>query len=385
MVLTAINNIQDTLLEDSKGFKDEKDDIMQFMKAQSLDKELMADTLKFLTYRNGTFSGNMIYEGDPRFSNLSPGLRNRITAEAFLPLLQQVAIFGHSNVPDPELMMIKSFFDRVDTSGDGRLDKGEIRELFLQFDLGVTDTEFDVCFNEMDRQQTGSIGFDDFVAWWFVTKYGAPRLGAVERCPHEFLKEMALALRPRPFPPQERMVPTRSYGNDFIIVISGRVRVLRPGVRLGEKGWHPDHKDRDTSMDLFVVFDDHAPVLGYSACLDEKQFQRVKTRTDYWAVDAEQYCDSLWCSREEFQRLFDQYWIKGKKRFAEVCWYTYQVDSIETSLANDGVDGDLLNNAIEIDDFVSSRDRLASDDTNVDDATRAMVETELVGASPLQK
>ena len=37
LLLTAVDNVWDTMLEDNKAFKDEKDDLMRFLRAQGLN------------------------------------------------------------------------------------------------------------------------------------------------------------------------------------------------------------------------------------------------------------------------------------------------------------------------------------------------------------
>ena len=59
-----------------------------------------------------------------------------------------------------------------------RRDKPEIRTLFENLDLSLTDEQFDVCFKELDREQTGEINFYEFAWWWFLTKYGRPRISS---------------------------------------------------------------------------------------------------------------------------------------------------------------------------------------------------------------
>ena len=59
-----------------------------------------------------------------------------------------------------------------------RRDKPEIRTLFENLDLTLTEEQFDVCFKELDREQTGEINFYEFSWWWFLTKYGKPRISS---------------------------------------------------------------------------------------------------------------------------------------------------------------------------------------------------------------
>merc|ERR1711871_653714 len=188
LLLTQINNVSDVMGETSKAEKDIKDGVLQFLKNQGLDKELIADTVKFLNFRSSSFSGNAYSDDDPRFEHLSDGLKAKIREAVYMPVLKKIAFFGWDDRDDAEEASVKDMFDRTDTDGSGKLDKDEIRALFVNLELHLTDEQFKVCFDELDRENTGEVEFHEFSWWWFLTKYGKPRISSGTRCSIEFLQ-----------------------------------------------------------------------------------------------------------------------------------------------------------------------------------------------------
>jgi hypothetical protein len=312
------------------------------MDARQLDRDLVAEAVKFLNFRSSSLSGNSFDDEDPRFDELSQGLRQTIRCAVYLPVLKQIGFFGWDVAAEAEENGVKAFFDNVDTSGDGRLDRDEIRELFRRLQIDLTDEQFNTCFLELDRNGTETVDFVEFNWWWFKTKYGVPRNSSGTKAPLEYLNALAACMQPRPFPINERLVQQGAYGQNFVIVLQGKVRVLRPGVLPGFEGSSADDPDRITTRDRFVEHDDREPMFGFMACLTKMQFDHVRLRTDYWAVDAETYVDTLWCSRRDFYRCFTSHWLKGRVDMVEMSYYHYEVANIigadsEMDLDSDGV------------------------------------------------
>ena len=328
LLLTQINNVNDLLGVQMKDFKQYKDGVLQFMDARQLDPKLVTETVKFLNFRSTSLSGNSFNDADPRFDHLSKGIRHTIRCAVYLPPLKRIGFFGWDGVAEIEENGVKTFFDKVDTSGDGRLDKEEIRELFQRLEIRLSVEQFEHCFQEIDRNGTGTIDFVEFSWWWFKTKYGVPRNSSGTKAPMEFLNALASSLTPRPFPKNERLVEPGRYGQEFVIVLQGTVRVLRPGLQPGFKGSSPDDPERITKRDRFVMNDDREPMFGFMACLTKLQFDHVRNRTDYWAVDAETYVDTLWCSRKNFYRCFNNHWLKGRADMVEMAYYHYEIGNI---------------------------------------------------------
>ena len=340
LLLTQINNVNDLLGMEAKKFKRYKDGVLQFMASRQLSEELIEEAVRFLNFRKSSFSGNAYDDEDERFSELSVGMRAKIRCSVYLPPLKRISLFGWDAATDIEEAGVKRFFDNVDVSNDGRLDKEEIGVLFDRLDIKLSKEQFDLCYSELDRNDTGSVDFVEFSWWWFKTKYGVPRVSSGNKAPLPFLDALASCLTPRPFGPKDRLVDPRDYGQNFVIILSGKVRILRPGTIPGYPGSSPDDPDRKTDRDRFAEHDDREPMFGFMACLTKLQFDHVRNRTDYWAVDAEEYTDTLWCTRKDFYRCFQENWLKGRTDMVEMAYYHYEVGNIVKAASALNTDGD---------------------------------------------
>lgn len=85
---------------------------------------------------------------------------------------------------------IKVVFERTDTDGSGELDRQEVQKLFKDLNIQLTSKQFDVCFSELDKMGEGTVDFVEFSWWWFLTKYGKPRLPPSARCSTRFLESL---------------------------------------------------------------------------------------------------------------------------------------------------------------------------------------------------
>lgn len=355
LLLTQINNVNELIGMQSKEFKQYKDGVLQFMDDRQLDPKLVEQSVRFLNFRSSALSGNAYDDDDPRFSELSAGMRHTIRCAVYLPPLKRIGWFGWDNAVENEENGVKRFFDKVDTSGDGRLDKEEVHELFRRLELDLNPKQFNTCFDELDRNGTGTVDFVEFSWWWFKTKYGVPRNSSGTKAPLDFLSALAGCLAPRPFPINERLVSPLDYGKNFVIVLQGKVRILRPGVLPGFPGSSPDDPNRVTKRDRFVEQDDREPMFGFNACLTKLQFDHVRLRTDHWAVDAETYCDTLWCARKDFYRCFQQHWLKGRTDMVEMAYYHYEVSNIVGATSAMDVDA---TGVVNHDEFVAASAKL---------------------------
>ena len=191
--------------------------------------------------------------------------------------------------------------------------------------------------------------------WWFKTKYGVPRISSGTRCPSDFLMHIATHLTPKAFAKGERLCKRGDYGSNFVIVLGGRLRILRPGTRIGSPRSDPDNPERSTANDLFVRPTDREPMFGFSACLTKAQFSHVRSRTDFWAVDAEEYSDTLWITRDEFYKTFSDHWPTGRPDMVELAYYHYQVGLILNGKTE--MDGD-HDGVVTVDDFLAASARL---------------------------
>ena len=328
LLLTQIDRVNEILSKDKQVLKDLKDGVLQFALNRRLPSDLVTDLIRFMNFRATSLSGNAYSDTRHGFDTLSVALRQRIRYEFYLPKLKQICFFGWDDKDDEEENSVRRLFEATDTDNGGTLDKSEIRTLFARLELAMKDSHFDQCWKELDRKETGCVSFDEFSWWWFLTKYGVPRISSGVRCPEIFLERLCERVQPRPFAKGERLVRLGEYGDNFVISLAGRLRIKRPGTRWPEPGSHPDDKDRNTSRDLIINPDDREPIFGFSACLLKSQFDYVKYRTNFWTVDAEDYADTLWVSRKDLFQLFLEYWPAGRKDMVELCYYHYQINLI---------------------------------------------------------
>jgi hypothetical protein len=289
---------------------------------------LIINLVRFMNFRASSLSGNAYDDHRYGFRTLSDNLKTRIKHEVYMPKLKKICFFGWDEKDDEEEATVKNFFDDTDRDNSGALDKAEIKTLFDRLNLAMTEAQFNQCWSELDRKDNGTVKFDEFSWWWFLTKYGVPRISSGVRCPKSFLESMCECVQPRPFAKGERLVNLGGYGEHFVILLTGKLRVQRPGVRWGTKGSHPDDVGRSTARDLVVTPEDREPIFGFSACLTKPQHDYVKFRTNFWTVDADEYVDTLWITRKDFFKFTIDHWLEGRKDIVELCYYHYQVGQI---------------------------------------------------------
>lgn len=337
LLLTQINNVNELLGSSTRDAKDTKDGILQFLAQRRIKSELTSEVVKFLSFRSSSFSGNTAQQVEET-QFLSKGLQSRIKTAIYVPLLKKISFFGWSHADEKEYENVRLFFNRIDDSGDGQLDKEEVGQLFGHLGIQLSSEQFTQVFKELDRDDEGLVEFDEFSWWWFKTKYGVPRFAGA-RAPDVFLNALAGRLQPKMFSAKDRMVSPEEYGTHFVLLLTGNLRVLRPGVLPGAPGSDPDDPKRITTRDFFIKPDDRRPMFGYSACLTKLQYELIKSRTDNWAIDAETYVDSLWCKRKHLYKCFENHWLKGREDMVEMCYHHYEVELIlnpRTLIDHDG-------------------------------------------------
>ena len=66
-----------------------------------------------------------------------------------------------------EKMMLK-MWDRVDTDGNGSLDRDEVLDVLLQMGYTKSQIDLDVTMAEIDEDGNGEVDFDEFRNWFFI-------------------------------------------------------------------------------------------------------------------------------------------------------------------------------------------------------------------------
>jgi len=61
---------------------------------------------------------------------------------------------------------LRETFNYNDANGDGVLSYEEFVRLMTELEAGLSLEEVKIGFDEIDADRNGSIGFDEFVAWW---------------------------------------------------------------------------------------------------------------------------------------------------------------------------------------------------------------------------
>lgn len=236
-----------------------------------------------------------------------------------------------------------------ETSGDRQLDPGEVHDVIKKLGVTMNDDEFASCFDELKMSSSSAssaaandkIELQQLIRWWFITKTGRPRPCVGMACPETFLNALCVVLRPRAFPPGERMIRQGSYADNFVLLIDGIARIDIEGadVDLGSM-IRIDHlfgrvtleTDPEWNEQLAVKHTDREPIIGLAACLDDMQLARLKIRIARWSVFTQTYCDSLWVTRKHLLRCLDECWREGKDKLAEMAYYQCAHSSDATAL-----------------------------------------------------
>lgn len=139
-------------------------------------------------------------------------------------------------------------------------------------------------------------------------------------------------LRPKCTALGECIVNEGDYGQNFILLLSGTLRIRRPANLPEKMKGNPvedlDYAERDTSHDTVVLVSDREPMVGFAGCLTQDLFDYVSHRTGHWAVDSTDWSDTLWVSRKSFLHCFEQHWRSGQSLMEQQCFYHYQIEAL---------------------------------------------------------
>ena len=366
ILLTQINTINDVIGETAKALSAQKDGVIQFLKHHSLDPELISETVRFLNFQSTSLSGNAFSDDDPRFMMLSPGIRNKIRVHMNRPLLEKCSLFGWNPDDIAEEKLVHQFFYDIDTSGDGKLDRDEVNQLFIRLDLIVSDEEFNTCFLDLDINQDGVVSYHEFKHWWYIHQNGKPRL---DRCPSDFLDLLAQRIETLAVDKGEEIVSRGNYGKYFGVVLQGIVEVCDKRVEV--KGHQNDSAEdlynvaaklmaqNETSKHANLLLDgadfaderfvdivkttidakeDQEPVFGLMACVNDAQYAYLHNITKEWCARAarSKYVDLALISRADILYCFKERWPEGHEEMVDVafCHYVANPDDVKAQEAH---------------------------------------------------
>lgn len=67
---------------------------------------------------------------------------------------------------DEQLDELREAFDYNDRDNDGRIQMDEFSAMLDELEAGMTPTDIEIGFKDIDTNDDGLIDFDEFVAWW---------------------------------------------------------------------------------------------------------------------------------------------------------------------------------------------------------------------------
>jgi Ca2+-binding EF-hand superfamily protein len=67
---------------------------------------------------------------------------------------------------EEQLDELREAFDYNDRDGDGRIQLDEFSAMLDELEAGMTDSDIEIGFQDIDTNDDGLIDFQEFVAWW---------------------------------------------------------------------------------------------------------------------------------------------------------------------------------------------------------------------------
>lgn len=61
---------------------------------------------------------------------------------------------------------LRRLFDTFDLDKDGRINRGEFRNLLLHVDADADQHDTDLAYTVIDQDGNGTVSFDEFSDWW---------------------------------------------------------------------------------------------------------------------------------------------------------------------------------------------------------------------------
>ena len=327
VLLDQINKLNDVLGKQAAEANEVKNEVIGFMKSNAAPMDLIHSTIAFLNFKANSNSGSTVEDGDPRFAPLSEPLKRRIKIALFKPALINVKMLGWAKDSIEEDLRVKELFEETDTDKGGTLDHEEIRGLITRLGMDMTADQMQAAFAEMDGDGEGAIDMDEFEQWWFLKKFGVPK---IDPPPQGFLEEMAFRMssRTQAKAPKDHIVLAGDYGKRLYILLAGTVEIngsgpLPEGIIMPRK---VKHEDRE-------------PIFGLSAALRHQYQAQIEDATVDWTVDAVTYCDLVYLEKEDCPEVFRDSWPSGPEELKRVAKYFYVfAETGEGATAVEGAD-----------------------------------------------
>lgn len=343
LLLDRITTVYEELRRDHTASSAIKDEIVQFLSravphrvdshgSTGLSEskgELIKKVVSFLKFKNGSQTHTRTFDHDGVFSNLSQALQEETTAAVFVPLLQEVRLFGHCSRDKADYKNVARLFNEADPDGSGELNEVEIRSLIVDhFGVNLSEEELKEAIDIMDisrtqvdsadgsspsaRHEPASITLDEFEHWWYLQKHGRPKL---EPCPDEMLHYFALRLKSECSSPGDVIVRKGEYGDRIYMLLQGNVHV-RDLALAGPSGQHYRQGAKDPfkgmstkgllrsvefSSDTDLVFG-LIGVLNDSECTSEYERMRMNMRrvVVHAAPTEHDYCECVFFTQDDF-------------------------------------------------------------------------------------
>ena len=202
---------------------------------------LMEKVVAFLQFKNGSQTQSRDFDPDGVFSNLSQALQEETRAAVFIPLLQEIRLFGHCIRDKVDQNHLNRLFNEADPDGSGELSEDEVKTLVIDhFGVQLNKDELKEAIDTMDasrtkvdgldppgscassRGESASITLEEFERWWYLQKHGRPK---IDPCPDEMLHFFALRLRSECSSPGDCIVRKGEHGNNIYMVLQGNIEV----------------------------------------------------------------------------------------------------------------------------------------------------------------
>lgn len=73
---------------------------------------------------------------------------------------------ANEGVPQEDVAVLRQVFSIADDTGDGQINKDQLGQLHVVLGEPLSETELNSAFKAMDANRSGSIAFEDFLAWY---------------------------------------------------------------------------------------------------------------------------------------------------------------------------------------------------------------------------